>query len=91
MPPGTKMVTEIPFSITAEELSKLTTFGHGFKTENLTDLDYLLSMILTYERGFTFDSMMSYLNPVQELFWNMSLEVCTSKVNNFIDLSIKHL
>lgn len=77
MKPGSKIVTEIPISITAEELNKLATLGQKFSTLDLNDLDYLLSVVLSYERGFTFDSLVSYLNPVEELFFNMSMEVST--------------
>lgn len=75
MKAGTKIVTEIPVSITAEELDRLATLGHEFKSADLNELDHLLSLVLTYERGFTFDSLMSYMSPVEELFFNMSLEV----------------
>lgn len=75
MKSGTKIVTEIPVSITAEELDRLNALGHKFKSADLNKLDDLLSLVLTNERGFTFDSLVDFLNPVQELFFNMSVEV----------------
>ncbi|XP_065203233.1 chloride channel CLIC-like protein 1 [Planococcus citri] len=74
MKPKTKIVSEIPVSITAEELTRLASLTYEFKTSDLNDLDHLLSLVLTNERGFTFDSLVSYLNPVEELFFNMSME-----------------
>lgn len=73
--PSTRLNTEIPVLITSEELSRLTILSQNISSSQLNELDELFSLILNHERGFTFDSLTPYLNPVQQLFYNMSWEV----------------
>lgn len=75
--PGTKIETEIPVLITSDELSRLTMLGQSISSSKLTELDEIFSAILTADRGYSFNLLTPYLNPVEQLFYHMSWEVGT--------------
>lgn len=75
MKPNTRIASEIPILITSEELSRLIELGQRITAANLNELDELFSSVFINERGFSFDSLSPYLNPVEQLFFNLSYEV----------------
>lgn len=75
MKPKTRIATEIPILITSEELSQLKKLSEKITATNLNEVDALFSAIFAEDRGFSFDSLSPYLNPLEELFFNLSYEV----------------
>lgn len=49
--------------------------GEHVTSSELTELDNLFSSIFNHERGYSFDILTPYLNPVEQLFHNMTWEV----------------
>lgn len=75
MKPKTRISTEIPVLITSEELLQLKKLSGKITVTDLNEVDALFSAIFTNNRDFSFDSLSPYLNPIEQLFFNLSYEV----------------
>lgn len=89
--PDTKIVTEIPVLITMDELSRLIILGQRITSSKLTELDEILSAVLSTERGYSFDMLTPYLNPIELLLYHMSWEVCILQFHYLITTSTFHV